>query len=276
MPDQLSSLYGEFLEGGYDCVDRIVCNAYFSMGQSGGGFRMWWRELHGSDENLDNNHLMRMAGRFSRRLRAWAKEKNIPVIYCSPGEDKHKIAEQHLASHEVKSGLFLVLASKAPALVWEVQQTGTGKLGQLVPKQPWPYVNHYSFHIWDPDWGHVTIKMSGHPPFGAQIILNGHEYVAVQARKARVTFLKRRIVSPPSTIRQAWQRLQTPCPKRRPQGSSANSASVGFTAPACVLRWIWKNRRRAHFSINTLFSRWSIAEICCSAPDDKWKKSSTR
>jgi hypothetical protein len=31
MPDQLSSLYGEFLVGGYDCVDRVVCNAYFSM-----------------------------------------------------------------------------------------------------------------------------------------------------------------------------------------------------------------------------------------------------
>ena len=32
MPDQLSSLYSEFLEGGYDCVDRVVLNAYFSMG----------------------------------------------------------------------------------------------------------------------------------------------------------------------------------------------------------------------------------------------------
>jgi len=102
---------------------------------------------------------MRMAGRFSRRLRAWAQAKNIPVIYCSPGEDKPKIAEPPLASHEVKSGLFLVLVCKAPALVWEVQPTGTGKLGQLVPKQPWPYVNHYSFHIWDPDWGHVTKLM---------------------------------------------------------------------------------------------------------------------
>ena len=28
-------------------------------------------------------------------------------------------------------------------------------------------------------WGHVTIKMSGQPPFGAQIILNGHEYVGL-------------------------------------------------------------------------------------------------
>ena len=51
MPDQLSALYSEFLEGGYDCVDRVVCNAYFRMGRTGGGFRMWWRELYGSDED---------------------------------------------------------------------------------------------------------------------------------------------------------------------------------------------------------------------------------
>ena len=190
MRDHLSTLYQEFLEDGYDCVDRVVLNAYFSLGQSGGGFRMWWRELYGSDENLDNHHLMRMAGRFSRRLRGWAKANKVPVIYCSPGEQKHKIAEQYLATHEQKSGLFLVLVSKAPALVWEAQQTANGKLGLLAPKAPWPYVNHYSFHILDPEWGHVTIKMSGHPPFGAQVILNGHEYVAAQAQRAGIEFTK--------------------------------------------------------------------------------------
>jgi hypothetical protein len=29
--------------------------------------------------------------------------------------------------------------------------------------------------------GHLVIKMFGRPPFGAQVILNGHEYVAVVA-----------------------------------------------------------------------------------------------
>src|SRR6204780_4664749 len=190
MPDPLSTLYGDLLEGSYDCVDRVVLNAYFGMGQTGGGLRVWWRELYGSDANLDDNHLMRMAGRFSRRLRAWAKENKIPVVYCSPGAGKHKMAEQHLATHETSSGLFLILVSKAPALVWEAQMTGTGKLGQLKPKDPWPYVNHYSFHILDPDWGHLTIKMSGPPPFGAQVMLNGHEYVACQAQNAGVGFTK--------------------------------------------------------------------------------------
>ena len=53
-----------------------------------------------------------------------------------------------------------------------------------------PYVNHYSFHILDPEWGHITIKISGHPPFPAQVMLNGHEYVACQANKAGISFTK--------------------------------------------------------------------------------------
>jgi hypothetical protein len=132
---------------------------------------------------------MRMAGRFSRRLRAWAKENDVPVVY-TPGERKHDIAAEYLVANDVKPGLFMVLVSKAPALVWEAQMTGSGKLGQLVPKKPWPYVNHYSFHILDQDWGHLTIKMSGHPPFGAQVMLNGHEYVACQAQGAGIDFTK--------------------------------------------------------------------------------------
>ena len=42
----------------------------------------------------------------------------------------------------------------------------------------------------DPAWGHLVVKMSGHPPFGAQVILNGHEYVACQAQAAGIGFVK--------------------------------------------------------------------------------------
>jgi hypothetical protein len=34
-------------------VDRIVLNAYNSLPQPG-GFRSWWRRLHGDDAQLDN------------------------------------------------------------------------------------------------------------------------------------------------------------------------------------------------------------------------------
>ena len=61
-----------------------------------------------------------------------------------------------------------------------------GTISNLEKKKA--FINHYSFHLLDPDWGHVTIKMSGYPPFGAQVLLNGHEYVACQARAAGTTF----------------------------------------------------------------------------------------
>jgi len=74
------------------------------------------------------------------------------------------------------------------AAVWKVSRSGSGVIRNLEKTRQ--FVNHYSFHIMDPTWGHLTIKMSGHPPFGAQVILNGHEYVACQAQTAGINFTK--------------------------------------------------------------------------------------
>ncbi len=189
MVDELSTYYADLLDGSYDCVDRIVLNAYHTLCYSPGGFRQWWRQLmNGQEDTLDNAHLMRMAGRFSRRVRAYAKAHGIPVIDCARGDRKHEIAEEYLSTHPEVCGLFMILVARAQAPVWEVQRSTRGAIRNLAAKKP--YVNHYSFHILDPEWGHLTIKMSGHPPFGAQIILNGHEYVAAQAHKAGLIFTK--------------------------------------------------------------------------------------
>jgi hypothetical protein len=74
MADDFSLRYGDLLTGSYDCVDRIVLNAFFPLGYQPGGLRTWWRRLHGgSDAELGNTHLMRMAGRFARRVKAGAR-----------------------------------------------------------------------------------------------------------------------------------------------------------------------------------------------------------
>jgi len=189
MTDLFSERCGDLLTGSYDCVDRIVLNAYFSLGHSPGGFRVWWRRWHGdSDEQLDNAHLMRLAGRFARRVRASAQAHGIPVIDCKAEDRKHQIAEEYLAEHPVRTGVFLVLVSRAPATVWKVRRSAAGVICNLEKRRE--FVNHYSFHILDPTWGHVTIKISGHPPFGAQVILNGHEYVACAGQKAGLGYTK--------------------------------------------------------------------------------------
>jgi hypothetical protein len=187
--DDFTNYHMDLLDGRYDCVDRIVLNGFFPLGQQGGGFRYWWRNLHGSDATLDQNHLQHMAGAFSRRLHAFAKQKSIPIIHCGTEVRKHEVAEERLPVDPLFEGLFLILVAKSPALVWDVRPCKNGSI-HLERKAPWPYVNHYHFHIIDKEWGHITIKMSGHPPFGIQVMLNGHEWVERQARKKTFSLLK--------------------------------------------------------------------------------------
>lgn len=188
MSDGFSQAYAEYLEGTYDSPDRIVLNAYFRQGHIPGGFRNWWRQLYGHDDDLDDAHLMRLAGRFSRRLRAYGKKEGIPVIDCQPGERKGELAQKYLPQDPNFVGLFLVLVGRASAPAWHVQRGQAGHIQNIGRK--YPSVSHYYFHIIDPDWGHVTIRMSGHAPFPAQVILNGHEYLARQASQAGLSVQK--------------------------------------------------------------------------------------
>lgn len=189
MSDQFSEYYQEHLSGAYDCVDRIVLTAYNPFIQDGGGFRTWWRISFGGDDKLDNTHLMRFPGHFSRKLRAFLKKQKIPLVYCEAKERKDEIAEKYFPRTSDFTGVFCVLVNRAPASVLEVKRTGKNGM-DIRKKKPFPYVYHYSFHIMDAQWGHVIIRFCPHPPFNAMIILNGHEYVERQALTHHIPFTK--------------------------------------------------------------------------------------
>jgi DNA-binding transcriptional ArsR family regulator len=178
----------ELLDGSYDCVDRLVLRAYFPLVQSPGGMRAWWRRWHGSDDRLDDTNLMRLAGRFGRRVRAWAEHRGVPIVFAASGQRKDELAESSLPRDRTFRGVFLIVVGRAPASVWHVQRTQSGSIRTIERKRP--YVNHYAFHIMDDEWGHLIIRFCPHPPFGALVLLNGHEYVARQAQRAGVSFIK--------------------------------------------------------------------------------------
>jgi hypothetical protein len=188
--DELSSDYAQLLEGTYDCVDRIVLNANFPMGQSGGGLRAWWRQWHGDDRQRDDDPLRQMAGTFSRRLTAYCAQHKIPLIAAAAGRRKHELAESHQPKDPKFAGRFLVITGNAPAPIWEVKRNAKNPIIEVQHRRQWPDVKHYYFQIQDPQWGHVTIRRCGDPPFGAQVILNAHEWVERQARQQNVIVAK--------------------------------------------------------------------------------------
>jgi hypothetical protein len=187
--DQLVQSYGTVLDSTYDCVDRIVLRAYFPLAQTPGGFRFWWRKLMDGDTHLDTTHLMRFAARFSRRIHAYCEKNGIPLLHCQSKERKYEIAADYLPTDSGFRGVFCVLVGRAPAPVFEVKEFDNGSI-DIRRKRPYPYVNHYYIHIMDADWGHIVIRFCPHPPFNAKVILNGHEYIARQASKQNLSFIK--------------------------------------------------------------------------------------
>jgi hypothetical protein len=188
--DAFSEYYAELLQGSYDCVDRIVLNAFFPLAQTGGGVRTWWRCLRGDDLTLDDEHLRDMAGTFSRRLHAFCAKQGIPLIEAHARARKHQLAQPYLPNNPKFYGLFLVIKSNAPAPIWQVKRNREGRITEVSHRKSWPYVRHFYFHLIDREWGHVTIRICSYPPFGAQVILNGHERVERQARRKRVAVVK--------------------------------------------------------------------------------------
>lgn len=189
LADDFSTYVANLLDGRYDCVDRIVVNGYFCLGQTSGGLLTWWNRLYPGTP-VDQKRLEHMAGDFSRRVHAFAKAHTIPILHCAIGDHtKHARAEKLLPRDPAFHGVFAILVARAPGLVWKVTTNRQGK-PVLRRQKPWPLIQHDHFHICDKEWGHLTIKMSGHPPFGVQVSLNGHEWVERQARQQAISWVK--------------------------------------------------------------------------------------
>lgn len=187
--DALSKHYSKILEGSYDCIDRLVLRAYNPILHSPGGLRVWYRRLSGDDKRLDTNQLMRFAGRFSRRVKAFAKSKSIPVIHFKSKERKSDISKELLPKARSFTGIFAIFINRAPALLWEVKKFDSGSI-DIRRKKSYSLVNYYSFHIMDKKWGHIIIRISSHPPFSCLIILNGHEWVERRNSLKKLSVIK--------------------------------------------------------------------------------------
>ena len=127
---------------------------------------------------------MRMAGRFSRRIRGYAKAHGIPVIDCPAGQRKHELAEHYLAKTTVTHGLFLVLVGRAQAPVWDVSTKH-----HLERKKRHALCQSPFLPCPRPRLG-LSDDQDQWAPAVPGKISSGHEYVACQTHKTGIGFTK--------------------------------------------------------------------------------------
>ena len=149
-PDAFAAYPEHLIEAAYDCVDRLVVNCCYPLGQAGGGCRTFWRQWQGGDSGLSGEALRQAAGDLARRLKAHCQQQGILWIECGAGDLKYEIAREHRPQDPAFRGVFAVLVGRAPAPLWEVRRNGQGQITELRRTEPWRYVQHYYFQIIDP------------------------------------------------------------------------------------------------------------------------------
>jgi len=108
-----------------------------------GGFRVWGRALTGSDDTLDNTHLMRMAGRSSRRLHGYAKAKSIPAKNIVQRIGRHADTDQALAQLPRFEDRILISCGLAGAFSDYFWLIGRFLLSWLAPFSPGESTFHW-------------------------------------------------------------------------------------------------------------------------------------
>jgi hypothetical protein len=165
-------------------------------------------------------------GEETRRLGPAFRDGASAVRFCTAGERKHLIAEQYLEENSVSHGVFLILAARTPASVWKVHRSARGH--HPAGKEA-EHVYYYSFHNMDQVFGHLVIKMSGHPPLGGQVISTGTSTARSPRRERGSGSRRRGTVSLRSRICSAWPGWQMPGRVRR---------AIGRSGQVCD-RWIY-------------------------------------
>jgi hypothetical protein len=143
--------------------------------------------MFGSDDHLDNAPSDALGRTIRAMFAGRGGETQRAALGKSAGRPDAPSGRGAAARRRGFQGRVCNLRLSGTELGVECRYVPSGGI-HLKRKQPW--VNHYAFHILDPDWGHVTIKVCPHPPFNVQVALNGHEYVGRQAERQNLAFQK--------------------------------------------------------------------------------------
>jgi hypothetical protein len=137
-------------------------------------------------------------------------------------------------------------------------------------------VNHYSFHILDPDWGHVTIEMSGHPPCGPQVILNRHEYVAAQAQKAEVEFTKHENCFPAVSNATGLAKIADTLSEKETAGRLRQVCERGIYSVCLWFAPDLKEQEKSRFQYQYSVFQMEYTRNLLFRPAGRWRRSSRR
>ncbi len=182
----------EILEGHVtlevECVDRLYLNGYIPSLATSGGLTLFMRE-HLGKPIPSPAVLGQITSKFRDRVKAFAAEKEVPLIQFKSGERKDDRANQLRRERGVRGEVVFIGVAQEKAKTFSgksMPEKGRGWFEYTRDKAV--YVNHYYFYVDDEEFGPAFVKVCSYAPWALKVCLNGHEWAKRQLDKQGIGY----------------------------------------------------------------------------------------
>jgi hypothetical protein len=171
-----------------ECIDRMYLNVYIPQLQYATGLVSYIHRQLGKPV-ASTAALAPVSEAFTRAVRAFAAERQIPWVDFARGQRKDDVAQKFLAGFTGTDGVLFIgrAQEKVPLFRTRKRRRGDGT------SYPWialetGVVNQFYFYCVDDGFGPFFLKFCSYFPFNAKLCLNGNEWAKRQAARAGIGF----------------------------------------------------------------------------------------
>ena len=191
LPRTVGEVLADHVTFEVECIDRMYLNVYVPQLQYATGLVRYIRR-HLGRPVASTVVLAPVSEAFTRAVRAFAAERQVPWVDFARGQRKDDVAHEHLAAFEAagrtEGVLFIGRAQeKVPLFRTRKRRRADGSSYPWIAAET-GVVNQYYCYCVDEDFGPFFLKFCSYFPFNAKLCVNGNEWAKRQAARAGIGF----------------------------------------------------------------------------------------
>lgn len=188
---RLSQLFPKQISLSYGCPDRIVIRGYYPALQRPENITHFFHDVVGVS-TVDSAALAGPTERYKNWLDAYVRHHHIQRAAAPKGVRKEDFVQPYYRRLGQDEGVACILTSmeQSRTFVSYVPRFKTADSCYRIIKSCWKRFQHLYFYVFDRVMGPMCLCVGTYLPFGVQIYLNGHSFVARQLTLRGVHFGK--------------------------------------------------------------------------------------
>jgi hypothetical protein len=171
-----------------ECIDRMYLNVYVPQLQYATGLVSYIHRQLGMPV-ASTAALAPVSAAFTKAMRAFAADRQIPWVDFARGQRKDDVAHQYLAAFTGAEGMLFIgrAQEKVPLFRTRKRRRADGTSYPWIAAET-GVVNQFYCYCVDEDFGPFFLKFCSYFPFNAKLCINGNEWAKRQAAKAGIGF----------------------------------------------------------------------------------------